>query len=236
VKAALEDMRSIEAGLGAHLSQVSNWTAPDVGIACYLFNFMIEVAWTLLFHAAGGQRPEPLSKASATPCSFKVPVRHTSNKKYDLPPALKGLSSQPRTLLVDLLTQWSPHRVEQQDTIAYNKVAYWLHALRLVRDVGTHRSLALVERPALGSGAGLKVKLPLSPAAAEPQSLPSHRPLPAFGGDPLAFSVAVGNLGYCYATTQEMAAEIKVVAQIVCDRLSEVLVACFPPVSGGATP
>lgn len=223
-------MRDIKSRLSAHLARVDKWTAPDVGIACYLFNFMIEVAWTLLFHAAGGQRPEPLSKEAATPCSFKVPVRHTDKKSYDLPPPLKGLPIEARTKLVPLLTQWSPYHGEQQGTLVYNMVAYWLHALRLVRDVGTHRSLALIQRPAPGTGEGLQIKLPRSPAAAVPQPLPSHRPLPDFGGDPLAFTAAVSNSGYCFATARGMADAIEVVSTVVCDGLSAVVEACMPQV------
>jgi hypothetical protein len=100
--AALEDMHNIKSRLQVHLNDAPNWTAPDVGIACYLFYFMVEVAWTLFFYAAGGRKPDPLSKVAVTPCSFKVPVRSTSAKRYDLPVPLKDLPA--RDQLVKLMT------------------------------------------------------------------------------------------------------------------------------------
>eukprot|EP00955_Chlamydomonas_euryale_P074123 361941-Chlamydomonas_euryale.AAC.4 len=222
-------MFSIRARLNAHLSDSSHWTAPDVSIACYLFYFMIEVAWTSLFHAAGGQRPGLLSEQSATTSSFKVSIRQTQKKNYALPPSLAGLKQGARTLLVGFLTKCSAYLGAQQDAISYSQVAYWLHALRLVRDVGTHRLLALVERPTPGSSAGLRVKLPISPAAAEPQPTYSHRSLPAFGrDDPFAFSHEAVNLGYCYTTAIEMAQTIEAIADIVFHDLNKVQDACRP--------
>eukprot|EP00955_Chlamydomonas_euryale_P088276 364364-Chlamydomonas_euryale.AAC.4 len=228
VKAALEDMSSIMARLRTHTSQKESWTAPDVGIACYLFFFMIEVAWTLLFHAAEGQRPEPLSKQSATPCSFSVPVRHTREMKYVLPRPLKQLDKKPRSMLEDLLTKWSPHNEKNSTNIVYNKVAYWLHALRLIRDVGTHRSLALVQRPTPGTEETLRVKLPRSPAAKETKTNDSRRDLPTFSTDPHAFSDGIVNDGYCFASVEEIADTIHSVAEIVHTSLAAVVIECGP--------
>eukprot|EP00798_Chlamydomonas_sp_ICE-L_P027521 gene27521-18385_t len=44
------------------IAEQSSWTRSDVGVMCYLFNFMLEIVWNLLLHAAKNQKPMHFSK------------------------------------------------------------------------------------------------------------------------------------------------------------------------------
>ncbi len=124
IKAAQEDMHSILSSLTLRANNFSSWTPPDVFVACYQFNFMIEVAWTLLYHAAIGQRPDVFSKEAGTPWSFKTPpVRPSISKKYSMPIEFKALPDPVRKKFNEVMKDWSPYK--DGDVIIYNKVSFW---------------------------------------------------------------------------------------------------------------
>lgn len=81
VTTALNDMHAIYNALLNLITKVESWSRTDVGIACYLFFFMTEVAWTPICHAAIGSSPEPFSKQHTTP-SKRLLMSTSHNIKY----------------------------------------------------------------------------------------------------------------------------------------------------------
>jgi hypothetical protein len=61
VRAAMEDVNEVVEHI-KKIAEQSSWTRSDVGVMCYLFNFMLEIVWNLLLHAAKNQKPMHFSK------------------------------------------------------------------------------------------------------------------------------------------------------------------------------
>lgn len=125
-------MNEIYTALRDTVNRRDAWSRVDVGIACYLFSFMAEVAWTLLVHAALDRSPEAHNKQHTTPCVFKTELRKSRVVPFKLPKPLKEPSAMPapaRAALVRLMTEWSPHYHDDGVQVVYNPMSYWLMAL-----------------------------------------------------------------------------------------------------------
>lgn len=118
------------------MSRRDAWSRADVGVACYLFSFMAEVAWTLLVHAAQDRSPVvELRKSSVVPFKLPKPIKEPS-----------AMPAPARAALVRLMTEWSPYYHDDGVQVVYNPMSYWLMALRAARDIGTHRTLSHIKR------------------------------------------------------------------------------------------
>ena len=154
----------------------------DVCVICYMFCFMLEVAWSILVHASMNQRPVIFQKEPSTKSSFVLhPVRNgeTINFKYpaeqlgNLPPAV-------RDAYIGMMNKLVPYKACRPQSLVYNKVGYWTHVARFIRDVSTHRGLSLIQlqlpEDIRGGGGPSRahVKVPTSPAASTFVDVPSN--------------------------------------------------------------
>jgi hypothetical protein len=241
-------MNQIYTALSELVSRRDAWSRADVGVACYLFSFMAEVAWTLLVHAAQDRSPVAYNKQHTTPCIFKIELRKSSVVPFKLPKPIKEPSAMPapaRVALVRLMTEWSPYYHDDGVQVVYNPMSYWLMALRAARDIGTHRTLSHVQvapaagyitgsTPAVGTsvaayanaGTAFAIKLPVNPAL-EYSDYDSHMQF-AVVTDVLACFPPTNNRGYCMVPIGRMAADMLVVATALHDGLAAVIEQCRP--------
>ncbi|PNH01593.1 hypothetical protein TSOC_012505 [Tetrabaena socialis] len=249
VDTALWDMTEIYTALRDLVDKRDSWSRTDVGTACYLLFFMVEVAWTLLNHAATDRSPMPFSKQHTTSSSFKIEARKSNSVPYNLPKPIKEpstMSALARTKLVSYMTQWSPFFCDDNGVkkVVYNSVSYWLMALRTARDIGTHRTLSHIQvpppdpagdaPPAASVGpevakGGLLIKLPINPAM-DFSDYNSHMPFTGGGNgtDPLVHFPATSSRGYCMVPVERMATDMLSVAAAVRGGLEDVVQLCRP--------
>eukprot|EP00798_Chlamydomonas_sp_ICE-L_P001075 gene1075-3933_t len=108
---------------------------------CYLFNFMLEIVWNLLLHAAKNQKPMHFSKQADSTIAWKLCVLANKGCQYGVPSSV-AVGKDAKEELITAMGKWMPYKDNEQ-RVVYNKVGFWMHALRYARNVGTHRSLAL---------------------------------------------------------------------------------------------
>lgn len=242
-------MNQIHAALRDLVDRRGMWSRADVGVACYLFSFMAEVAWTLLVHAALDHSPMAYSKQHTTPCAFKTELRKSSTQTFKLPKPLKEPSAMPapaRKELVHLMTLWSPYLHDDGQQVIYNPMSYWLMALRAARDIGTHRTLSHVQlapesaaggTPAPGApvmadinaGTAFTIKLPFNPAL-DFSDYDSGMQI-AVVKDTLTPLPPTSNRGYCMVPVARMAEDMLLVATSLHDGLATVIGLCRPKAS-----
>ena len=207
------------------------WTRVDVGIACYLFSFMIEVAWTLLSHCAFGEKPNHFTKQSVTPFAFHPSPRHNEAARYHLKD-FNTLPPEAGTELIKHMSIWMPY-FSNKTGIVYNEVGFWICALRFAKDVGTHRSLCLVQHgddPAVIGMNGsdqLNIKVPVNPATKDYTDTYTHMDPPIFS-DSYKFSYSQSNTGFCYVSASQFGLAVAKVAFIVHDGLAATVAQCAP--------
>lgn len=227
-------MREVLAKLVQVTDASDSWVRADVGVGCYLFNFMTEIAWTLLACIAADTNPGNYCKEQATNASFRLDARNSA-AAAETPKHLSGLPQAAREKLTNMLHDWMPlHCDKKAQTYKYTKVSYWLAVLRYVRDVGTHRSLCLVQpaEPIASNSAAtltpsaLNVRVPINPAAASYRNALEGSGLPAFTTY-VSQHVKVVQNGFCVITAGQLAKAMCEVAHIVHDGFAEVLNMCL---------
>jgi hypothetical protein len=171
------DMREIHSALSTLVGSRDRWTRTDVSTACFLLFSMVEVGWTMLVHAAEDRSPTEtaFSKFNTTASTFKPALRGKKGDTFKLPKCMNDPTALPRKArseLLRLMTLWSPYKAG--DDTVYNGVSYWLMALRVARDMGTHRTLAHV--------------LPAPPVGLMDAGPVDAGPVPAVGGGLVDFS------------------------------------------------
>lgn len=239
VISALSDVREVHRRLQAHVDSSQDWNAPDVGIACYLFNFMLEVGWYSLVHAATKQKPAAFCKPGVTRDAWPLLTLTHQGAKYGVPKFMIGLPQKAKDLLAQTMEAWMPYRDSDRTTTTYfyNKIGFWLHALRFIRNCSTHRSLGIVVPPTpqpsnsdsqtSPSGSPLQVMVPTNPALAEYNDAHVSRSL-AFGTELLCHTYSVtGAGGYTRLDAVTMASDMMLVANVVSNTLDALLTACM---------
>lgn len=248
IDTALADMLEIYTRLTDLVNRRSEWTRADVGIACYLFFFMVEVAWTLLVHSALDRSPVTYNKQHTTPSSFKTELCKSSKVQAKLPKPIKdsAMPAAARIELTRLMTEWSPYYHDDDMQVVYNPVSYWLMALRAARDIGTHRTLAHVQSapvtaanvapPTLGTeinatanaGTAFTIKLPANPAI-DFSDYDAGMQCAVIGDDLLHPFLPTNNRGYYMVPVARMAEDMLRVATALHKGLEQVITLCKPP-------
>lgn len=129
----MDEVNDVYQSLTSHLHEHANWKRPDVGVACYLFCFMLEIAWWTLGQVASKTAPEPFAKDGASRGTWKLALRKKVSAEYSLEgTALATLPPPIKKRLTEAMTRWVPHE-DGRGRIVYNKIGFWMHTLRFLR-------------------------------------------------------------------------------------------------------
>lgn len=130
------------------------------------------------------------------------------------------------------MSQWMPKKDSKTKVTSYNKTGFWLHALRFLRNVCTHRSLAItasspdpapmatIPVPNEVTSGDLMLKIPCDPASTSYSDVDLHQKV-VFTPNHQAAST-----GYCTLPAMEFARDVSVVTANVGDGLLKILDAC----------
>jgi hypothetical protein len=170
-----------------------------------------------------------------TTCAWPLCVLQKEGGKFGLSGSMNGLGADVKLKLVQAMSEWMPHWEDGQQ-VKYNKVGFWMHALRFARNVGTHRSLALI-RHANPASVGdpnpivsMMVKVPVNPAMAILNDYNAHQAL-AFGTLPLKHVFTPTSNGFCLLSIKDMVTSVHEVAFLLEPKLLDILGAVMPKVT-----
>lgn len=121
-------------------------TAVDVGIVITLFNQMIEYTMNAVVHAANKTAPFVGGKSlfASTGAALKLVTLspgHTYGLEFH---NNRHLHADVAKLLVDIFTEWMPTKVQGTGIVRYGRMAYWVAAMRTLRNITIHHSLQYV--------------------------------------------------------------------------------------------
>ena len=204
----------------------------DVCVVCYMFCFMLEVAWSILVHASMNQRPVIFQKEPCTKSSFVLhPVRSGKTVHFKYPAEQLGnLPPVVRDAYISLMNKLVPYKACRPQFLVYNKVSYWTYVARFIRDVSTHRGLSLIQLQVpedTQGGGGLSrahVKVPTSPAASAFVDVLSNGVpcLPPLLG-PWESAIELSHNGFWMAPVSLVVESVVKVSQELCKEITAML-------------
>ena len=154
------------------------YTPAQLSSLCHLFCSIVELGMTAVKSFLEGARLNPYAK-SCEDGAFKWPhgSRKSAAAHYNAGIAMdeQRVPKEVQNRLWEMVDKWMPYKDADGQSLWYTRLSYAFHAIRHVRNVGTHRCLRLYRAtgaPAgsnaddpLGSDYSRVVWLPYSPAA-----------------------------------------------------------------------